>query len=96
MIIKKHNQKLGSGKKIKQEVQKQEAPIVHDLKEAVSEETVVVNQEIQSEQEVIEEETVVKTSVPKEPEFDLFDIESIDFTQRQERRRGSRRRRYPC
>ena len=31
---------------------------------------------------------------PKEPEIDLFDIENIDFTQRQERRRGSRRRGY--
>ena len=93
MIIKKHNQKLGSGKKIKQEVQKQEAPIVDDVKEVVSEEAVVVIQEIQSEQEVIEE-TLVETSAPKEPEFDLFDIESIDFTQRQERRRGSRRRGY--
>ena len=31
---------------------------------------------------------------PKEPDFDLFDIETIDFTQRQERRRGSRRRGY--
>ena len=31
---------------------------------------------------------------PVEPEIDLFDIESIDFTQRQERRRGSRRRGY--
>lgn len=30
----------------------------------------------------------------KEPEPDLFDIENIDFTQRQERRRGSRRRGY--
>ena len=30
----------------------------------------------------------------KEPEIDLFDIENIDFTQRQERRRGSRRRGY--
>jgi flagellar assembly protein FliH len=29
-----------------------------------------------------------------EPEIDLFDIENIDFTQRQERRRGSRRRGY--
>lgn len=30
----------------------------------------------------------------EEPEIDLFDIENIDFTQRQERRRGSRRRGY--
>ena len=31
---------------------------------------------------------------PVEPEIDLFDIENIDFTQRQERRRGTRRRGY--
>ncbi|MBE7703278.1 MAG: hypothetical protein E7Z89_04420 [Cyanobacteria bacterium SIG28] len=30
----------------------------------------------------------------EEPPIDLFDIENIDFTQRQERRRGSRRRGY--
>jgi flagellar assembly protein FliH len=30
----------------------------------------------------------------QEPEIDLFDIENIDFTQRQERRRGTRRRGY--
>lgn len=33
-------------------------------------------------------------SVSNQPEEDLFDIENIDFTQRQERRRGSRRRGY--
>ena len=31
---------------------------------------------------------------PKEPEINLFDIENIDFSQRQERRKGSRRRGY--
>lgn len=44
-------------------------------------------------------ETVVETEVvveePRiEPEIDLFNIENVDFTQRQERRRGSRRRGY--
>lgn len=40
---------------------------------------------------VVENKPVIQ---PKEPEIDLFDIENIDFTQRQERRRGSRRRGY--
>lgn len=35
-----------------------------------------------------------QTKPHEEPEIDLFDIENIDFTQRQERRRGSRRRGY--
>ena len=40
------------------------------------------------------QEQVIEKEVEKEPEIDLFDIENIDFTQRQERRRGSRRRGY--
>ena len=43
------------------------------------------------------EETMSDTQAEvqnQEPEVDLFDIENIDFTQRQERRRGSRRRGY--
>lgn len=36
----------------------------------------------------------IQTETPKVPEIDLFDIENIDFTQRQERRKGSRRRGY--
>jgi len=36
----------------------------------------------------------VNNSVPKTADEDLFNIENIDFTQRQERRRGSRRRGY--
>ncbi len=43
-----------------------------------------------SEQIIHEQET----KTPQEPEIDLFDIENIDFTQRQERRRGTRRRGY--
>ena len=47
--------------------------------------------------ESVSEQTVAlqePTVTVKEPEIDLFDIENIDFTQRQERRRGSRRRGY--
>lgn len=47
-----------------------------------------------AEQEQEEEVVAFIDETPKEPEIDLFDIESIDFTQRQERRRGSRRRGY--
>ena len=49
-------------------------------------------QEIQS----IQNENQIKDiqNSVQEPELDLFDIENIDFTQRQERRRGSRRRGY--
>ena len=39
-------------------------------------------------------ETVQEGQKKEEPEINLFDIENVDFTQRQERRRGSRRRGY--
>jgi len=39
--------------------------------------------------EIVEEKNIIN-----EPEIDLFEIENIDFTERQERRRGSRRRGY--
>lgn len=41
-----------------------------------------------------EEATQELKQKPAEKEIDLFDIENVDFTQRQERRRGSRRRGY--
>lgn len=48
--------------------------------------------------EDIVEEIITPNEVPEqkpaEPEVDLFDIENIDFTQRQERRKGTRRRGY--
>jgi len=43
--------------------------------------------------EKFEPETNVQQKTPA-PDFDLFDIENIDFEQRKERRRGSRRRGY--
>ena len=45
-------------------------------------------------EEVVADVEIPEEVVEKEPEIDLFDIENIDFTQRQERRRGSRRRGY--
>lgn len=52
--------------------------------------------------EVVESSSEIKSEVVSQkvefalqpPEIDLFDIENVDFTQRQERRRGSRRRGY--
>ena len=46
--------------------------------------------------ECAEEEdiTAIEPVLPPEPDVDLFDIQNIDFTQRQERRRGTRRRGY--
>lgn len=41
-----------------------------------------------------EETPVAEVSVKKEPEVELFDLDNIDFSQRQERRRGDRRRGY--
>lgn len=63
------------------------------------------NSPIQDELNVLEEDLVQTETDEKqlelkpeikqeEPPIDLFDIENIDFTQRQERRRGSRRRGY--
>ena len=78
MIIKKRNQKLREGKKSKEQVQELVKPEIPEYK---PEEEAVPQAKQEAEQ-------------PKEPEIDLFDIENIDFTQRQERRRGSRRRGY--
>ncbi len=78
MIIKKRNQKLREGKKSKEQVQELVKP---EIPEYNPDEEAVQESKPEAEQ-------------PKEPEIDLFDIENIDFTQRQERRRGSRRRGY--
>ena len=78
MIIKKRNQKLREGKKTKEQVQELAKPEIPEYK---PDEVPAVQEKKPAEK-------------PKEPEIDLFDIENIDFTQRQERRRGSRRRGY--
>lgn len=93
MIIKKNSQSIGK-KKLNKEPLKNKGsersekvkPEYEDYNEIINNETdaqVVNNLPVQK--EIIEE---------KEPLIDLFDIENIDFTQRQERRRGSRRRGY--
>ncbi len=81
MIIKKRNQKTGEGKKQQKPIENS-APV----------EVVDTSTTIPKEEPAIQEQ--VQQPAPKEPEMDLFDIENIDFTQRQERRRGSRRRGY--
>lgn len=80
MIIKKNSQKY--------RVREKETAQETDITPAVAE---------QAENSPVTEAPAVSEQIPQapvEPEIDLFDIENIDFTQRQERRRGSRRRGY--
>ena len=77
---------------IKKQARKKE--IVQGVQEPVSEENVVVVEEVQ--QQPIQEPKVEASPLPSQEELknDAFDIDKIDFTQRQERRRGDRRRGY--
>ncbi len=81
MII-KNNRKIGENKKQKKDSLKQEASLNIDEQKAIES-----NEEISS-------TSIKEEPVKVEEEIDLFDIENIDFTQRQEKRRGSRRRGY--
>ena len=90
MIIKKNSQNLGENKKRKDALKNEGSPSVEkNTKQEYEEYTPQNNLEPQTQS--IEETTPITA---KEPLVDLFDIENIDFTQRQERRRGSRRRGY--
>ncbi len=60
-------------------------------KETLKKDVEIAAENFETQEQVIETK---QESLQKEPEIDLFDIENIDFTQRQERRRGSRRRGY--
>lgn len=77
---------------IKKQARKKE--IVQEVQEPVSEENVVVVEEVQ--QQPIQEPKIETSPLPSQEELknDAFDIDKIDFTQRQERRRGDRRRGY--
>lgn len=86
MIIKRRNQKVGEEKIIKQESFE-----TNDSTFSADQDTSELTELDQTQSY---EEQVSQPYIPQEPELDLFDIESIDFTQRQERRRGSRRRGY--
>lgn len=82
MIIKKRNQKTGENRVTE--------TLVEDVSVEVTENVDLPQKEV-SLNEI--EDTTAQVS-EKQEEIDLFDIENIDFTQRQERRRGSRRRGY--
>ena len=77
---------------IKKQARKKE--ILQEVQEPVSEENVVVVEEVQ--QQPIQEPKIEASPLPSQEELknDAFDIDKIDFTQRQERRRGDRRRGY--
>lgn len=89
MIIKKSSQKHLASNKMKTQLQNNAADDI-----------VAQNNPENSDNNVEENNTVSevkdkdKNAAEQEKEIDLFDIENIDFTQRQERRRGSRRRGY--
>lgn len=73
--------KKSNQKKVKKELNISENVIL--------EEAIISNEDADIDSSVEEEKNIVN-----EPEIDLFNIENIDFTERQERRRGSRRRGY--
>lgn len=77
---------------IKKQARKKE--VVQEVQQPVSEENVVVVEEVQ--QQPVQEQKTVVSPLPTQEEIknDAFDIDKIDFTQRQERRRGDRRRGY--
>ena len=74
-------------KKGKQKLREVEKKQQQETAPVIEETPVEVEAAFETQPEPVEE-------TPKAPEVDLFDIENIDFTQRQERRRGSRRRGY--
>ena len=80
MIIKKNRQNYGERKNVQEPLKDNERYEVPKKKEVQAPK--------------VEEQVQDNTVIQQEPDFDLFNIESIDFTQRQERRRGSRRRGY--
>ena len=67
----------------------QEEALIQDVSADVVETPILLQEEI-----VVEEDGATEENPAQQQEYDLFDIENIDFTQRQERRRGSRRRGY--
>lgn len=74
---------------IKKSNQKKAKKELNISENAILEETIISNEDADIDSSVEEEKNIVN-----EPEIDLFNIENIDFTERQERRRGSRRRGY--
>lgn len=74
---------------IKKSNQKKAKKELNISENAMLEETIISNKGV-----VIASSVEEEKNIANEPEIDLFNIESIDFTERQERRRGSRRRGY--
>ena len=74
---------------IKKSNQKKAKKELNISENVILEETIISNEDADIDSSVEEEKNIVN-----EPEIDLFNIENIDFTERQERRRGSRRRGY--
>ena len=74
---------------IKKSNQKKAKKELNISENSMLEETIISNKGVDIASSVEEEKNIAN-----EPETDLFNIESIDFTERQERRRGSRRRGY--
>ena len=85
MIIKKNNQTRGV-KNRNGEVSNKNTSIEPEKNKDLTEQTLVENIE--------DNINSANTTENQEQAAELFDIENIDFTQRQERRRGSRRRGY--
>lgn len=75
---------------IKKKKEKKEENILQEVVTSEQSEIDLLKKTEQAEADV----SKVVLESKKEPEIDLFDIENIDFVQRQERRKGSRRRGY--
>lgn len=86
MIIKKS--KIKQWEEQKRERQVKDLPQFNDANNAESDNELNDSNIIENDVEQIE------PVLPPEPEVDLFDVQNIDFNQRIERRRGTRRRGY--
>jgi len=90
MIIKKNKIKQWEEKKHQEEQALNKKSAISDEQEILTPQNNNIDEEFNDEDDI----TPIETPLPPEPEVDLFNIENIDFTQRQERRRGTRRRGY--
>ena len=94
MIIKKNKIKQWEDKCIER-IQNNESDNVMPDTETTSDTDVTVTSYSETETETDKSESITnQPELPPEPDIDLFNIENIDFNQRQERRRGTRRRGY--
>ncbi len=89
MIIKRNKIKQWEEKNTKKGQVKATEPEIYNAKD----DNVIADMNFDEEQDQ-NDITPIEQALPPKPEVDLFNIENIDFTQRQERRRGTRRRGY--